>query len=162
MVNRIREILRKYDLSPSRLADQLEVPRSTISHILSERNKPSMEFILKVLEKYPEIDTDWLIRGKGTISGKEKDLFSDIESLRLSEKEQDTTFPSENKINPAPLKEEPDNSNLREEYTVDSILKSTENQRKGIKKNEQKKIIKIITFYDDDTFSEYWPSNTIS
>jgi transcriptional regulator with XRE-family HTH domain len=160
MVNRIREILHRYDLSPSRLADQLEVPRSTISHILSERNKPSMEFIQKVLEKYPEIDTDWLIRGKGTMLGKEKDLFSDIESVRKIDIEQNSTIPFESEINTAPLKEEPDNLNLTEEYVGGNMPKSIENQRKSILRNDQKKIVKIITFYDDDTFSEYWPSKT--
>ena len=39
--------------------------RSTISHLLSGRNKPSLDFILKVIQHYPEVDLYWFLNGKG-------------------------------------------------------------------------------------------------
>ena len=72
MVNRIQQILEYYDLTPSRFADNLEVPRSTISHILSERNKPSLEFIQKVIDKYPDLSISWLVKGEGSMLEDEK------------------------------------------------------------------------------------------
>jgi transcriptional regulator with XRE-family HTH domain len=55
------------NLSPSQLADQISVQRSSLSHILSGRNKPSLDFVTKVLASYPEISSDWLLFGKGTM-----------------------------------------------------------------------------------------------
>lgn len=54
-----------YKQTPVRFAEQIGVQRSSISHILSGRNKPSYDFLLKIAGKYPEIDLNWLISGKG-------------------------------------------------------------------------------------------------
>ena len=60
---RILEILEKSGLTPSEFADKIEVQRSAISHIVSGRNKPSLEFLIKIKKVFPEIDTDWLVLG---------------------------------------------------------------------------------------------------
>jgi len=65
MIDRIQKIIQQKKLSSSGFADMIGVPRSTISHLLSGRNNPSLEFIQKILDAFPEISTDWLIRGKG-------------------------------------------------------------------------------------------------
>ena len=65
-IARIQKIMNYYSLTASALADQLGVLRSSISHLLSERNKPSLDFVLKIVNKYPEIDLYWLLYGKGT------------------------------------------------------------------------------------------------
>ena len=49
------------NLSASAFADKIEVQRSSISHILSGRNKPSLEFIQKVLTAFPKVSSDWLL-----------------------------------------------------------------------------------------------------
>ena len=54
-----------YGLTATALADSIEVQRSSISHLLSGRNKPSLDFVLKVLEEYPEVELYWLLNGKG-------------------------------------------------------------------------------------------------
>lgn len=51
------------NLSASAFADKIEVQRSSISHILSGRNKPSLEFIQKVLAAFPKVSSDWLLTG---------------------------------------------------------------------------------------------------
>jgi transcriptional regulator with XRE-family HTH domain len=75
MVNRINEILKRYKLTAAKRAEQLEVPRSTISHILSERNKPSLEFIQKIINRYPEINIYWLLKGVGNFNAYEQYLW---------------------------------------------------------------------------------------
>ena len=65
-IARIQKIMNYYSLTASALADQLGVLRSSISHLLSEKNKPSLDFVLKIVNKYPEIDLYWLLYGKGT------------------------------------------------------------------------------------------------
>jgi transcriptional regulator with XRE-family HTH domain len=78
VTKRIEQLLEEYKLSPSRFADEIDVQRSSISHILSERNKPSLELISKILKKYPEINADWLITGKGKM---QLDLFGEKASV---------------------------------------------------------------------------------
>ena len=63
--NRLQEIMDLYQLSASALADKIGVQRSSISHILSGRNKPSLEFIMKVLSSFQEVDLYWLLNGRG-------------------------------------------------------------------------------------------------
>ncbi len=70
-IARIQKIMNYYSLTASALADQLGVLRSSISHLLSERNKPSLDFVLKIINKYPEIDLYWLLYGKGTFPKEE-------------------------------------------------------------------------------------------
>ncbi len=55
-----------YDLSAAAFADSIEVGRSSISHILSGRNKPGLDFVLKIVSTYPEVDLYWLLNGKGS------------------------------------------------------------------------------------------------
>lgn len=62
---RLQKILNHYDLSAATFADEIQVGRSSISHILSGRNKPSLDFVMKVISSYPEVELHWLLNGKG-------------------------------------------------------------------------------------------------
>ncbi|WP_367279616.1 helix-turn-helix transcriptional regulator [Ulvibacterium sp.] len=75
-MKRLRKLLRYYDLSASAFADKIGVQRSSISHLLTGRNKPSLEFVLKVIDTFPEVDLYWLVRGKGNFpsTSVEKDI----------------------------------------------------------------------------------------
>ena len=63
--DRILRILTSENLSSSKFAEIVGVQRSSISHILSGRNKPSLDFLQKILSNFPTINGDWLIIGKG-------------------------------------------------------------------------------------------------
>ncbi len=71
LIDRFRYIMKINQLSASAFADEIGVQRSSVSHVLSGRNKPSLEFIQKVLKRYPKVDGNWLISGSTQI-GKEK------------------------------------------------------------------------------------------
>ncbi len=88
MNNRLQLILKLENLSPARLADMIGIQRSGLSHILSGRNKPSFEFINKLLLKFPDINAEWLITGKG------KPL-KESDPLLPNEKKNNDSFPSE-------------------------------------------------------------------
>jgi transcriptional regulator with XRE-family HTH domain len=62
---RLEQILAHYQLSASAFADAIGVQRSSISHLLSGRNKPSLDFVLKVVREFPEVNLYWLLNGKG-------------------------------------------------------------------------------------------------
>ncbi len=62
---RIKKLLNFYNLTATQFADKIGVQRSSISHLLSGRNKPSLDFVLKVMHQFNEIDLYWLLNGKG-------------------------------------------------------------------------------------------------
>ncbi|HEY4650185.1 MAG TPA: helix-turn-helix transcriptional regulator, partial [Pontibacter sp.] len=64
-VNRIKELIESEGLSSSQFADAIEVPRAVLSHVLSGRNKPSLDVMLKVLARYKKISPEWLLLGEG-------------------------------------------------------------------------------------------------
>lgn len=63
--NRLKKILDYHQLTAAAFADKIGVQRSSISHILSGRNKPSLDFILKVTNAFSDVDIYWLLNGKG-------------------------------------------------------------------------------------------------
>ena len=104
LVDRIKHLMKLNDLSASAFADKIGVQRSSISHILSGRNKPSLEFVLKVISTFPEVDLYWLLNGKGL-------------------------FPAENSLNektePSPIlhiNETQVNSQLKNDKSIEQIV----------------------------------------
>ena len=67
MKDRLIKVLNHLGLTATRLADEIGVQRSGISHILSGRNQPRYDFIVKFLTRFPEINAEWLLLGKGTM-----------------------------------------------------------------------------------------------
>ena len=62
---RIKNIMEWLQLSSAEFADQINISRSRLSHILNGRNNPSLEIITEILKNYDSVDPDWLILGKG-------------------------------------------------------------------------------------------------
>lgn len=73
-VQRLEKVINYYGLSASAFADKIAVQRSTISHLLTGRNKPSLEFVLKVVKSFPEVNLYWLLNGKGTFPANQKEV----------------------------------------------------------------------------------------
>ena len=65
-IERLEKLLRYYSLSASAFADRIGVQRSSISHLLTGRNKPSLEFVMRVVKTFPEVNLYWLLNGKGS------------------------------------------------------------------------------------------------
>lgn len=129
MIDRIQQIIKLKSLSPSLLADQINVQRSSISHILSGRNKPSLDLVQKILSTFPDINSEWLLTGKG------KMIKSEIkESTNESEKVEEKS--------------------LTDSY---DIVKSEEQAEYGAIGKNDRTIEKIIIFYKDQTFDQYDP-----
>nr|WP_317125517.1 helix-turn-helix transcriptional regulator [Flavobacterium piscinae] len=61
----MEKILDYFQLSASAFADKIGVQRSSLSHLLSGRNKPSLEFVIKITEAFPEVDLYWFLFNKG-------------------------------------------------------------------------------------------------
>jgi len=65
MVDRINLILKAKNLTSRQFAEEIGIQPSGMSHILSGRNRPSLDFVMKVVNRYPEIDIKWLTLGEG-------------------------------------------------------------------------------------------------
>ncbi|MFR9166862.1 MAG: helix-turn-helix domain-containing protein [Dysgonomonas sp.] len=86
--DRIREIIEAENITPAKFADNLDIGRAVISHILNGRNNASLDVIMKILAVMPQINSDWLLTGKGlmyldgakknnSVRDIQQDLFSD-------------------------------------------------------------------------------------
>lgn len=75
---RLEKVIKFHDETASSFAEKVGVQRSSISHILSGRNKPSLDFVMKVLEAYPSVELYWLLNGKGTFPKSEATPISHV------------------------------------------------------------------------------------
>jgi transcriptional regulator with XRE-family HTH domain len=78
---RLQKVIDFYGESASSFAEKIGVQRSSISHILSGRNKPSLDFVLKVLSAFPEVELYWLMNGKGDFPAQK----NQIEKTQITE-----------------------------------------------------------------------------
>ncbi|NPA38031.1 MAG: helix-turn-helix transcriptional regulator [Chlorobi bacterium] len=156
--DRIKKLLRDKNLTSAGFADIIGVQRSGISHILSGRNKPSLDVLNKILLSFPDISGDWLITGKGDMYKKE------ITGTTVKDKE---LFPDEPDTGGVKAEEQPPgiNINREEEPPVygkkrDSSVKKVEATTRQADTSGSEKIReveKIVIFYSDHTFTEYKP-----
>ena len=72
MENRIQKIIDKQGIPLNAFAQEIGVNRSTVSHILTGRNKPSVEVLQKILKRFPELSSDWLLLGNGGMYAKKE------------------------------------------------------------------------------------------
>ena len=92
-VKRLQKVIDFYGESASSFAEKIGVQRSSISHILSGRNKPSLDFIMKVLSSYPDVELYWLLNGKGTFPGQQNEnpiIAANISELATKESKDKT------------------------------------------------------------------------
>lgn len=124
---RLQEVLDFYGLSASSFADRIGVQRSSISHILSGRNKPSLDFILKILHAFPDVELYWLLNGKGV-------------------------FPADKKESP---KKEAQSSVSYESPDLFSASRTEDTPPAFPPGATEKEVERIVFFYKDGTFREY-------
>ena len=67
MKERILAVMEHEGLTPSKFAEAIGIQRSAMSHIISGRNNPSLDVLIKILERFTYVDSDWLLFGKGTM-----------------------------------------------------------------------------------------------
>jgi transcriptional regulator with XRE-family HTH domain len=143
MKERLLEFLKSENKSSAQLAEEIGVQASGISHILSGRNNPSLDFILKMLEKYQFLSTDWLLFGKGSMY-KEIKMQSLFDEANLSERK-----------------------NVAPEVILDPGFRPGEEKQAAIEpmnlepgskvSGKRSAISRIVMFYDDSSFEEYSP-----
>ena len=66
IVQRIQQLIQTHELNASSFAEIIGVQRSSISHILSGRNKPSLDFLARVEDSFDDVDFLWLLKGESS------------------------------------------------------------------------------------------------
>ncbi len=143
MKERLLEFLKAENKTSAQLAEEIGVQPSGISHILSGRNNPSLDFVLKMLEKYSFISTDWLLFGK-------ESMYKDIKMQTLFDENFGNSDVNTTKV----LKNEPVKSEIEFTNVLKDEIKS-DPADKSI--NRTSSIQRIVWFYDNNSFEEYFP-----
>lgn len=171
MRDRLLKFLNKEQLSSARFAEIIAVQPSSVSHILSGRNKPGFDFIQKMLASYPSVNADWLILGKGSMFKQESiqgNLFQaqyeNKESLAEKSKKPDNSETG-NKHDDAT---DHDNNNTTSKTNTNVIESEKSRDYKSNPLNDggvtdvitRKQMVKIVIFYADRSFEEYYPENS--
>jgi len=154
-IKRLEIILDYYNLSASLFADKMGVQRSGLSHLMSGRNKPSLDFVMKIIENFPDVDFYWLLNGDGTFPKSENKITAPPEPVIIpptlfpeSEKAAFDLFSSEEQI---PLNEHKPEPDLFSPVAEKNIFKPVQQNPEAIER--------IVVFYTNGTFKSYNPEN---
>ena len=211
MVDRIKQVMDYEQMSPTAFADKINVNRSSLTHIFSGRNQPSLDIAKKILIAFPEISTEWLIMGMGEMlqpvaaepekpitktvdNMQQTDLFSGTEDAYVeptpevqdeqpveetpvpppeeepvtkpTSKEVEKDSPTEEPVEepavtvpePQPKNEIVTRPNRGRSRVSDSRISVASQRRERISNSQDdKKMVKIVFFYEDRSFEEYYP-----
>ena len=147
MKDRILKVMEREGLTPSKFAESIGIQRSAMSHIISGRNNPSLDVLLKILERFGYVDSDWLLFGKGEMMRNhvtiEPDLF--------------TTTPQ---ITPVNTPDVQVTSEYRKEMKVEMPVNNVKLPiiEQVIQPDKPaRNVTKIMIFYSDNTFDTFSP-----
>lgn len=159
MKERILQLLDIENLSPSKFADIIGVQRSSVSHVLSGRNKPSFDFLQKTLKAFPGMKADWLMLGTGPMYERMgRDVQADLFEGSGDMGAEGTEIKEEKR---AVDNDEPGVSSgfeYEKEGVDDQHETDVKEHSENKEKTEKRKIIQVMILYDDDTFTTFRPS----
>ncbi len=167
--DRITKVIEFSELSPAEFAEEIGVQRSSISHIISGRNKPSLDFITKIKSKFPDIEWNWLITGTGEmLISKEEAKIVEKQNSKEEDKPVKKSLPdlfslineeqfgyteTEDKVKKTVMRESDISVQTSEKNKINDSQPLENISKKQI--SDPKKIRRIVFFYDDGTFETY-------
>ncbi len=128
--NKLELLLDHYNLTASSFAEKIGVQRSSMSHLLSGRNKPSLDFVLKITEHFPEVDLYWFLKDEGEFPKVESSPLAEPKAIKIQDNLFEQAIIEEEKIEPPksnPISEEINlpNPPIEEPKTSVAQLEST-------------------------------------
>lgn len=153
MREKLQLLMNAENLTGSKLAEYLGIQPSSISHILGGRNKPSLDFVQKILQRYPRINPDWLLLDSdemyrpdsspaSSVATSAELQFSESPSMAESATQAEPSA-AENHSSPA------DHTTQAPSNVMDTIAPLVAPHNRGVKR--------IIVMFDDHTFESYEP-----
>ena len=150
MREKLLKLMKSEKLSSSRLAEILEIQPSSISHILSGRNKPSYDFLVKILRRFPTLNPDWLLLNAEQMYRSNEELDRRIndtntQSSQTTGSAEKMIVNSKNALNPK--NESSQNSTNRPIENIPSVANIATDGRA---------IERVIVLYTDKSFEAYY------
>ena len=155
MNTRLKQFIAAENITQAQLADNLNVVRASVSHILAGRNKPGYDFICGLMSHYPNLNIEWLMFGKGKMykTQEQQTIFNtnlqeneekDEISLLTDFAQPEFTAPEQAPASQPAPQQQP-SVTLNDIKTLVNTIQKPVNQRK---------LVKITAFFDDGTFQE--------
>ena len=132
---RLKEIIEEKGLTAIEFSEQVGIQRSSLSHLFSGRNKPSIDLLMKIKRQFPDTDLEWLISGESRKNESNNAALSHESALKTE------NIPVTN-VNNA-------------ELITDNQIISPIDEENTSKKLKKRKSLKVIIFYDDGSFEEF-------
>ena len=156
MKERIIKLMELLNMSPTQFANAIDIQRATLQHIISGRNEPSLKIIMAIHNKFPDVELEWLLNGKGTA----------IPAMQQnSDPNRDLDYPMlpgfESPIFPDRTTKESEFSNLSgQNESVKQRKKHIDNEIK-LKSDVKdvaidKKIKEVVIFFEDGTYQKFY------
>lgn len=134
---RLEKIIKFHDETASSFAEKVGVQRSSISHILSGRNKPSLDFVMKVLDKFPDVELYWLLNGKGTFP-----YTGSAPTLNIAS-------------TPSPISNASPTATPEPKPAIEKTPSQLPENLGQLSSNSQKEIERIVIFFKDGSFQNF-------
>jgi transcriptional regulator with XRE-family HTH domain len=168
---RIELLMKCYDLSPSQFAEKTGIQRASVSHIISGRNKPSLEVMLKIYDAFPGVDMKWLMTGVGEAPVRQAAVEPAVDTSRESLfPQQASVLQVENSLFAAPdetmlpVVEEPKRRATVQQSVREKVVGEPRPRRQQVNRVAQmaalqaeKKIKEIRIYYSDGTYETLVP-----
>lgn len=138
MKERLAELMQAYGLTAGRFAEAMGIQASSVSHLLSGRNNPNFDFLVKLFERFPDVSPDWFLRGEGSMS---RSAGNPLPGSASSSVDLFSSTASETTLN------QPVNNSSVDLNQAARVLTTSE--------SSGKKITRIIAFFSDGTFSSF-------
>ena len=175
---RINALMAAEQMKAKQFAEEIGIQNGTLSNILSGRNKPSLDVMCKILNRFREVSSDWLILGVGSMFSQKNDSrtvkneqnlfdlpddYSDNEDVfvpnNLSNAVSENPVPknisagtdTRNKTFDSDTRNKTFDSDTRNK-AFDSVSKN----KSSDSKIKPRKIQRIIVYFDDGTFQEFF------
>ena len=160
MKERLIELMELLNLSPTQFANAIGVQRTTLQHILSGRNEPSLKIIMAVHSSFPNVELEWLLNGKGAaIEG-----LPDNTPAPAPAPDQDyPLLPGmESAFFPTDVRKSPEFSNVKEQTPAEKPLKKRDNKvvtspTEPSEPCSSRRIKEVIIFFEDGTYQKFSP-----
>lgn len=156
MNSRLEQFLAAENISQSQFADTINVARASVSHILAGRNKPGWDFLNSMMEHYPNLNIEWLMNGKGKMY---KTMM--VEKPQAAQTQEANPAPdlfSQPVVQEVPVQTPRESNIARTSAGRETNIEATKSQDSPAGPiqviDNQRKISKIVVFYDDNTFIE--------
>lgn len=156
--DRIELVMQQENLTAKDLADKLGVQRSSISHLMNGRNKPSHDFLEKFIEQFPSYNIAWLITGQGNIMNN-TGVVTNVSNNQKTPKKiiqyslfDDEDFGLASKTCSYPQEQIDNSANVE---ANSGVVDKCKYDAKQDKVDAEKIIIKVMFFYSDGTYDSF-------